>query len=50
MLAKFEVIWTWFAYTSFTMQNLVQKLDFEAVLKWLNKFGSNLVESDDLGA
>ena len=37
MLAKFEVIWTSFAYTSFAMQILVQKLDFEAALIWLDE-------------
>ena len=34
MLAKFEVIWTSFAYTSFAMQILVQKLNLEAALIW----------------
>jgi hypothetical protein len=36
MLAKFEAIWTWFAHTSLTMQNLVKKLDFDVVLNWLD--------------
>jgi hypothetical protein len=34
---KFEVIWTRFAHTSFVMQNLVQKMDLEVVLKWLDE-------------
>ena len=36
MLEKFEGIWTYFAYTFFVMQYLVQKLDQDVVLNWLD--------------
>jgi hypothetical protein len=37
MLVEFEGIWTRFAHTSFVMPNLVQKIEFEAVLKWFDE-------------
>ena len=37
MLAKFEGIWTKFAYTSFVMHVLVQKLNLDAALIWLGE-------------
>jgi hypothetical protein len=37
VLEKFETIWTRFAHTSFVMPNLVQKIEFEAVLKWFDE-------------
>jgi hypothetical protein len=48
MLDKFEAKRTKFECTSFTMHKLVQKLELEAALKWLDEMSLILVEGSYL--